>query len=307
MIGRTEKNTQDGYDLSVSRETMKSTAIHDVAGWITSVDELVRSTKCHGPGFFRPYHFLVLAMAMKRAGGTVELPEQLTRYAARMKLWDAIDQPSPVNVGEYNPAGRFHPIEPLLDQNTVDDTSNSLVEIFRRAGISDTAVDGARTVLMELLGNCFAHAETESGLHGLACAQYWPNGDMAQIAICDSGVGIRYSLAQNNDLLYDLARENACELATKYSITSKPGKGHSGYGLTLARDLMEQSDGTIFVVSHGEYFSSSQGVTKRGGLDTPLQGTLVILEWDTRTPLNLAQVYKAWPLPEGMNDDDYFL
>ncbi|QKM48713.1 hypothetical protein B7760_02751 [Burkholderia glumae] len=286
---------------------MNSTSIHDVAGWVTNVDELVRSSKCRCPGFFRPYHFLVLAMEMKRNGKSPTLPDQLTRYAARMGLWEAIDQPPPVNVGAYNPAGRFHPIEPLVDQNTVDDTSNSLVEIFRKAGIADGAVDGARTVVMELLGNCFAHAETDSGLHGLACAQYWPAGHMAQIAICDSGVGIRYSLAQNNDLLYDLVRENACELATRYSITSKPGKGHSGYGLTLARDLMEQSDGTIFVVSHGEFFYSSRGVIERGTMRVPLQGTLVILEWDTRTPLNLAQVYKAWPLPEGMNDDDYFL
>ncbi|KGX06681.1 histidine kinase-, DNA gyrase B-, and HSP90-like ATPase family protein [Burkholderia pseudomallei] len=246
-------------------------------------------------------------MAMRRNGGNIKLPDSLTRYAARMKLWESIDRPPPVDVSAYNPAGRFHPIEPLIDQNTVDDTSDSLVEIFRRAGIAEGAVDSARTAVMELLGNCFAHAETNSGLHGLACAQYWANGDMAQIAICDSGVGIRYSLTQNDALLSDLVRENACELATKYSITGKPGRGHSGYGLTLARDLMERSNGTIFVVSHEEYFYSSQGVIEAGHLGVPLQGTLVILEWNTKTPLNLAEVYRAWPLPEGMNDDDYFL
>jgi signal transduction histidine kinase len=220
-------------------------------------------------------------------------------------LWQAIGRQPPVVVTEYNAVGKFQPIEPLVDQNAVDETSESLVQIFRRGGIGEGAIDGARTVSMELLGNCFAHAESDNGLHGLACAQYWPNGNMAQIAICDSGIGIRASLAQNPRYIEALMTRNACEYATEYSVTSKPGRGHSGYGLTLARDLIEQAGGTIFVVSHGEYFFSSGCVSGNGQMPTALNGTLVILEWDTTVPLNLGQVYDAWPLPEGMNDDDF--
>lgn len=247
-------------------------------------------------------------MELKRSGAThVALPATFTRYAARMRLWQAVNIQPPIVVSEYNSLGKFHPIEPLIDQNAVDDTSESLVEIFRRAGIGEGPVDGARTVVRELLGNCFAHAESDNGLHGLACAQFWSRGNMAQIAICDSGIGIRSSLAQNVEYLVELVRRNACEYATEYSVTSKPGKGHSGYGLTLARDLMEQGKNTIFVVSHGEYFYSSGGVSGKGQMPTALKGTLVILEWDTTVPLNLRQVYDAWPLPEGMDDDDFDL
>ncbi len=130
---------------------------------------------------------------------------------------------------------------------------------------------------------------------------------MAQIAICDSGIGIRVSLSDNVEYLVELAKRNACEYATEYSITSKPGRGHSGYGLTLARDLMEQGKNTIFVVSHDEYFYSSGGKSGKGQMPLALEGTLVILEWDTRVPLDLRQVYDAWPLPEGMSDDDFDL
>lgn len=286
---------------------MNSTTLKDVTSWVTSVESLVQSGKCRCPSFFRPFHFLVLAMELKRSGANVTLPDAFTRYAARMRLWQAINRQPPVVVGEYNPTGKFHPIEPLVDQNAVDDTSECLVEIFRRGGIGDGPVDGARTVVQELLGNCFAHAESDNGLHGLACAQYWPRGDMAQIAICDSGIGIRSSLAQNDDLLVQLARRNACEFSTEYSVTGKPTKGHSGYGLTLARDLIQQVGGTIFVVSHDEYFYSSGAVSGKGQMPTALEGTLVILEWDTTLPLNLRQVYDAWPLPEGMDDDDFDL
>ncbi|MGF6903922.1 ATP-binding protein [Paraburkholderia sp. GAS348] len=287
---------------------MQSTTIEEITSWITNVDQLVQSGKCKCPSFFRPHHFLVLAMELKRSGAThVALPATFTRYAARMRLWQAVNIQPPIVVSEYNSLGKFHPIEPLIDQNAVDDTSESLVEIFRRAGIGEGPVDGARTVVRELLGNCFAHAESDNGLHGLACAQFWSRGNMAQIAICDSGIGIRSSLAQNVEYLVELVRRNACEYATEYSVTSKPGKGHSGYGLTLARDLMEQGKNTIFVVSHGEYFYSSGGVSGKGQMPTALKGTLVILEWDTTVPLNLRQVYDAWPLPEGMDDDDFDL
>ncbi|RZF29954.1 ATP-binding protein [Paraburkholderia sp. UYCP14C] len=287
---------------------MQSTTIEEVATWITNVDQLVQSGKCKCPGFFRPHHFLVLAMELKRNGATeIALPQTLTRYAARMRLWQAINIQPPIVVTEYNASGKFHPIEALIDQNAVDDTSAALVEIFRRGGIGDGPVDGAKTVVQELLGNCFAHAETDNGLHGLACAQFWPKGNMAQVAICDSGIGIRLSLAQNVEYLAELVQRNACEYATEYSVTSKRGKGHSGYGLTLAKDLMEQGRNTIFVVSHDEYFYSSGGVRGRGHLPTPLKGTMVILEWDTTVPLNLRQVYDAWPLPEGMDDDDFDL
>ncbi|WP_080425200.1 ATP-binding protein [Burkholderia ubonensis] len=286
---------------------MKPTKLRDITSWVSSVEQLVDEGTCACPSFFRPFHFLILAMELKRSGGNVSLPEKIMRYAVRMRLWEAIDQAPPFNINAYNPAGKFHPVEPLIDQNAVDDTSECLVEIFRRAGIDDGAIDGARTVVQELLGNCFAHAESDNGLHGLACAQYWPGGDLAQIAICDSGIGIRTSLSANDDLLLELVKRNACEMATEYSVTSKPGKGHSGYGLTLARDLIEQAGGTIYVVSQDEFFYSSGGVTDYGGIPTTLNGTLIVLEWDTKVPLNLRQVYNAWPLPEGMDDDDYDL
>ncbi len=287
---------------------MQATRIDEITKWVANVEELVRSGKCKCPSFFRPYHFLILAMELKRNKATnVALPETFTRYAARMRLWQAVDMEPPIFVEEYNARGKFHPVERLVDQNAVDETSESLVEIFRRAGIGDAAVDGARTVVQELLGNCFAHAESDNGLHGLACAQFWPGGNMAQIAICDSGIGIRVSLSDNVEYLVELAKRNACEYATEYSITSKPGRGHSGYGLTLARDLMEQGKNTIFVVSHDEYFYSSGGKSGKGQMPLALEGTLVILEWDTRVPLDLRQVYDAWPLPEGMSDDDFDL
>src|SRR3546814_2403799 len=87
-------------------------------------------------------------------------------------------------------------------------------------------------------------ARTDDGLHGFVCAQTWYRDSRAQVAIADSGIGIRSSLTESLDLAKRLAKQNACELATEYGISSKLGRGHAGYGLTLARDLARSEEHT---------------------------------------------------------------
>ncbi|CAJ0738606.1 ATP-binding protein [Ralstonia mannitolilytica] len=286
---------------------MEFTSLYDIKSWLEDVDRLGNTGTCSSPRFLKPFHFVTLAMEMKRRGGAkLKLPDALCGYAARMKLWHVIGEEPPVHVNEYTPAGRFHPLEALLDENAVAEVSRGIVEIFKANGQDEKSVDAADTMVRELLSNCFAHAESDIGLHGLACAQWWPKANKAQIAICDSGIGIRQSLDQSGIYEAALAGGNSCELATQYQVTSKPGKGHSGYGLTLARDLIEQNAGAIFVISHGEYFYSKNCSTHSGVLDTPHPGTLLVLEWNTNTPLDLKQVYDGWPAIEGANGDDDF-
>src|SRR3546814_14318315 len=91
-------------------------------------------------------------------------------------------------------------------------------------------------------------ARTDDGLHGFVCAQTWYRDSRAQVAIADSGIGIRSSLTESLDLAKRLAKQNACELATEYGISSKLGRGHAGYGLTLARDLAQQTPGSMLFV-----------------------------------------------------------
>lgn len=285
---------------------MDFTTLFGIKSWLGEVDRLCKTGVCSSPPFLKPFHFVTLAMEMKRKRkANLRLPDALCGYAARMKLWHALGEAAPVHVNEYTPAGRFHPLEALVDESTVDEVSRGMVDIFRANGQDEKSVDAAQTMVQELLSNCFAHAESDNGLHGLACAQWWPKANKAQIAICDSGIGIRQSLDQSGIYEAALAGGNSCELATRYEVTSKPGKGHSGYGLTLARDLIEQNAGAIFIVSYGEYFYSKSGSIQSGVIETPYQGTLLVLEWNTNTPLDLKQVYDAWPDVEGADDDDF--
>lgn len=287
---------------------MQASAVPDVQWWIQQLSSLTTAGKCAAPQFLKPYHFVTTALTVKRSKFTsLNLPENLTNYAIRMHLWEAAGLPDPTSV-TANPEGkRFLPVEALRDRNAVATSASKLALIAGNNGADAATVNSLETALMEILENCFAHAQMNDELWGLACAQTWPKGNKAQIAIADSGVGIRNSLLDNPLLAHRLAEENSCEMATQYGVTGKPGKGHSGYGLTLSRQLLEGNGGTLIIVSHDEYFCSSNGHTSSGKLISPWLGTVVMLEWNTDRPLDVTAVYNGWPLPEGMIDGDFDL
>lgn len=285
---------------------MQLTSLTDIESWLYALENLLKTGNCEAPTFLRPFHFVLLGMHLRRYGArNLTLPVELEGYASRMHLWEAIGCPPPVTINELDCTGRFHPLVVLSNPEKVDETSRSLIHMIRGPNTDDKSARGADNAVAELIGNCYAHSESDPHLQGLACAQSWPRGNKAQIAIGDSGVGIRYTLKSSG--LYDdkLATTNACELAAEYEVTSKPGRGHSGYGLTLARDLLEMNGGALFVLSHNEWFSVRHRMRRSGTLNTPLPGTLVLLEWNTDAPLDATKVYESWPLPEGMEYDDF--
>src|SRR3546814_10753817 len=162
------------------------------------------------------------------------------------------------------------------------------------SGCSDDTRENLYIMLAELLGNCHHHARTDDGLHGLACAQTWYRDSRAQVAIADSGIGIRSSLTESRDVAKRLAKQNACELATKYGISSKLGRGHAGYGLTLARYLAQQTPGSmLFVQSCKEAIMvANRKVSVISDFDHEIPSTLVVFEWDMSKRLDLEHVYK---------------
>ena len=88
-------------------------------------------------------------------------------------------------------------------------------------------------------------------------------------------------------------------------MTGKRGGGHSGYGLTLARDLLAGNRGKLIIISGREAATWINGQVYTKILANQWDGTLVIFEWRIDQPLDTSTVYEAWPNPEGMDDDDF--
>jgi anti-sigma regulatory factor (Ser/Thr protein kinase) len=265
--------------------------------------------------FLKPYHLLTLALELKRRGqrgenvNFSELPVELMDYAARMKLWQAADLKSPYRSNlEGSQRGKSLPVQKLTNNHIVNKIATELVQIGVKQNLKCHTVNSLEIMLIELLNNYYDHSNSEQELYGLACAQSWPRGNLAQIALVDSGIGIRHSLQQNQDLHSLLKNTNACELSCEYGITSKPKNGHSGYGLTLAKELMQGNKGNFILISYGEGFAQNGEESESFHISPIWEGTLLILEWNISEPLNISvnDIYNSWPTPEGFTSDELF-
>jgi hypothetical protein len=175
--------------------------------------------------------------------------------------------------------------------------------MFRASGTKDQKTLSAIGIsLSEIFGNCFFHAEAGTEICGLACAQAWPAARLAQVAVADIGIGVRASLNANPQYRGRLATENANAIATELGVTSKPAGPHSGYGLAVARQLMEKHAGNFMLLSGNEGFRATSRAAWARELQAGWNGTIVVLEWCTDRPFDIGAVYGSWP-SDGDSDD----
>ena len=287
---------------------MEWTTLEEVEWWVEQITNSQPGVEFRGPTFLRPYHFAVLANRVHLQGATrVIVPETLQGYASRMRLWQSVGLEPPTRVNERNPGGRFHPLSPIVSETTAQNIANDILAVFRGAGTSDkTTLNAIDTALSEIFSNCFFHAEAGREICGLACAQSWPHARLAQVVVADNGIGIRASLGANPTYTERLKTENAAELATELGVTSKPAPGgtHSGYGLTVARQLMEKHGGSLLLFSGNECFQATEHDSRARELRVPWGGTIVALEWRTDRPFDIGAVYGSWP--KDGDDDEFF-
>jgi hypothetical protein len=273
-------------------------SLTDIDLWLENMNELTQGRPAEIPPFMRPCHIATLAATMHHLEGVrPPVPEYLLGYATRMRLWQAIGLAAPRRVREHDPGGRFFPLTPIRTERCAENAARHIRAVFRAFGTDDvTTLDAIFVLLTEILGNCFFHSEAPGGICGLACAQAWPNGRLAQVAVVDSGIGIRRSLSANSALAQRLADDNAVLVATELGVTGKPGGPHSGYGLAVARQLMEVHGGNFLGISGTEAVRVIGGHrTISAHLRVPWTGTIVVLEWRTNRRLDINAVYSRWP------------
>lgn len=293
---------------------MYPTTYLDIDNWLGDLNTLIARGQASCPPFLKPAHLVSLALSLKaNRASSLNLSPHLLGYAVRMGVWEAVGLPPPVSVTRWHAGDRFCEVTRLVDRNHVGDVATRLASIAtsnQPAGASDETKKALYTILSEITENCHAHAMVNDGLHGIACAQTWYRGGRAQIAIGDLGIGIRTSLESDVGILPKLAGRNAVDLATEYGVSSKLGRGHSGYGLTLARGLAEASpQSMLYIHSHGEVFHVSSGKTwiHNAPVHQKFPGTLVVFEWAIGSTLDTGDVYRSWPRSEdSSDDDDYF-
>jgi len=276
---------------------MNKTSLFELVEWLNCLENQ-DSKRVHK--FIKPFHLATLAIYAKNHGlKDIEnyFDTSIIKYATRMKLWEILELTPPYNINEHARKDRFLEIKAVKSEIDVDTISKNLENIISsQNNLDKESQDSVGIVLSELLGNCYHHANPEpKGLFGLVVAQTWKKGNLAQIAIADAGVGIRRTLSNNPNLIKVLSTKNACELATEYTITGKPNEMHSGYGLTLSKEILERNNGNFIIVSGKEAFQSCGKIINNDReLKIGWNGTLIIFEWNTDQPLDAKAVYDNW-------------
>lgn len=287
---------------------MRQTTTEEVQQWLANLGRLQETRSCKAPEFLRPFHFVSLALVLKaNRAGRIDLPDTIKSYATRMKLWEAVGLRPPLRVNEHSATGRFVPIETLRTRDQTEDCARRIAEITDQASLHPEAKESLGIAISELMDNCFAHANVNDGLHGLACAQFWPRGNLLQVAIADTGIGIRESFkaADSQEMRVKAAAGNCCTLATELHASSKLKQGHAGYGLALTRQLAEHNGGALGLYSGTEWHHHANGNSRAGFECVAWPGTLVLAEFDTRNTISTQQVYQSWPPVRGYTDEDF--
>ena len=145
--------------------------------------------------------------------------------------------------------------------------------------------DAINLSLGEVLENVPAHAQSPTP--GYVCAQTYRRSRRVEFAIVDTGIGILGSARDVADLR-GATHADAIGWAINRGSTSKPGP-HSGIGLFMARRMIQDNRGTMWVYSGEAAVKVSRDkVEPTGASGWP--GTIVTLTFRTDRPINVESV-----------------
>jgi hypothetical protein len=134
----------------------------------------------------------------------------------------------------------------------------------------------------EIVDNIVLHAQASSP--GVVCAQYYETGGRLEIAVVDLGRGLRASLSENRVVADDAA---ALALAMTRGVTRSPLVGQ-GNGLAGTLEIAKANGGAMQLCS-GEAMLHQVANDQRFITTPAMRGTAIVLDLDTRRPVELTQ------------------
>ena len=250
------------------------------------------------PGFLTPFGMLFIACAIRsflnnRNESHVIPTNYENYYAGHMGFSQACGFEIGKIPGEAKGSSSYLPITIVNIADLLEEARTELVEIgevieMRSKELSKvltqqengTIIDMITYVLREMIRNAIEHSESEFVAYS---AQYMPRSKRAEIAILDTGIGIRKSLSNNPYLTMNNDRD-AINYALMPGVSGKMFKGvkrdpysiwqNSGYGLYGVSRLCGIG-GKFFICSGNVGLSLKP--KKRAYYETQFQGTALRL------------------------------
>ena len=224
----------------------------------------------------------------RQAAGTkieIEGDSSILGYLARMNFHRVLGLTEPDH-GRLPDAGRFIPIMLIRDDDDVFKTVNAISDIVLQQ------FDNAREFLPafewainEIIDNIFVHSQTKSP--GIVCAQLFPQLKRLNIAVCDSGIGLRGSLGNTFELNTDIA---AIEKALERGVTRDSNIGQ-GNGMAGSLEIITKNKGSISVSSGSAQYKMTNGTDHGFSQSDQLDGTCVSLSFNLDNPVALDSIW----------------
>lgn len=131
--------------------------------------------------------------------------------------------------------------------------------------------------IFEIFVNCATHSNSKFGI--FVCGQYYPQRNLLDLTISDSGVGIRTNARRVVDP--NISSTEAIKWSLVEGNTSKVGTHPGGFGLKLLQEFIELNKGKVQIISRQGYYEFSNGEKKFVKLDYDLPGTTINIEIKT--------------------------
>lgn len=139
---------------------------------------------------------LASALALKVGSGSVTIDEVKARsghYLEAVGFFDLIGKPSPYGqIEKHEASGRFVPLTQVKSQKDQSKFVSDIVPLLHLQDKPEQA-DTVRYTIGELLRNVLEHAQSPEG--AIVAAQYSQKSNTIRIGICDTGIGVRQSIA----------------------------------------------------------------------------------------------------------------
>lgn len=225
-----------------------------------------------------PFGMLIAAQAIQqfrqRAPGASLAPINLPAndaegYATHVGFFDACNFPLTKRYGEAKGSSIYLPITrraslDLLHGRDAEKLGRELAQKLTQQPNGDL-VNTLAFSFCEIIRNVMEHSRSENFWY---CAQYWPSKGDAEIALMDSGIGLRASLS-NNPYTRDLITSD--EMALKYALM--PGVSGRRWGNRRASDDEWENTGYGLYMNYricdegGSFFiaSGSKGLYREKG------------------------------------------
>lgn len=168
--------------------------------------------------------------------------------------------------------------------NVVESKSEEIAQMLTQMTGGDL-VDILTFSIREIMRNVVEHSQSESIRY---CAQFWPTKSLVEVAILDSGTGVKHALASNPYLNISSERD-AIQYALLPGVSGKMYKGvrrrpndewqNSGFGLYMTSRIC-RNGGNFFIASN----NSGLLLNASGKHDHTIsfKGTALRLRIDTR-------------------------